>query len=152
MGTPSETLAVYTLHALLWIVALWRTGWGPCSKVLMVNLVASWIIGAMLAGNERAVAMITLDYFSVIALCEMRGSARRNFVAFFSLVMIGIRAGHAIAPNANQYLYAVTINCVVTIQLLIAGGFMNDWGRRLDRWLDRVHPRIARAARSLATR
>lgn len=152
MGTIWETLAVYGLQGLLWFVALWRVGARPCVVVLGVNLFASWIIGEAFIGNDRAVAMILLDLITILTLQELRTGPHERLVAALALAMIIWRtASYAIIPYTGRHTYAAALNCAVTVQLLIAGGWIDQWGRSLDHRLDRLHPRLARAVRHVAT-
>jgi hypothetical protein len=152
MGTLSETLAVYGLQGALWALALWRVGARPCVAVLAVNLAASWAIGEAFTGNDRAAAMILLDLGTIMALREMPTGAHEKFVALLALAMILWRAAsYAVVPYTGRHTYAVVINCAVVAQLLIAGGLIDEWARRAGHWLDSLHPRLARAARHVAS-
>ncbi len=152
MGTIWETLAIYGLQSLLWALALWRVGAVPAVAVLGINLMISWWLGELLEGNDRAVAMIMVDLATVLLLQEWHVSAHERLVAALAVLMIAWRAAsYAIVPYAGRHTYAAALNCAVVLQLLIAGGWIDDWGRSLDRWLDRLHPRVARAVRDVAT-
>ena len=152
MGTVQETLAVYGLQGALWALALWRVGARPCVAVLAGNLACSWWIGEVFAGNDRAVAMIVVDFLTIITLREFPVGPHEKVVALIALSMILWRAASdVIVPYIGHYTYAVAINCAVIAQLLIAGGLIDEWARRADHWLDRLYPRLARAARNVAT-
>lgn len=151
MGTVWETLAVYGLQGLLWFLALYRRGARPCIVVLGLSLAASWWIGEVFAGNDRAVAMILLDLALVLVLQELHTGAHQRLVAFLAVVCIGIRASYASVPYTDRHTYAAALNCAVVLQLLIAGGWCDQWGRSIDDRLDRLHPRLARAVRNVAT-
>lgn len=150
MGTLQETVAVYGLHALLWAVALWRQGARPCVLVMLPALALSWWLGEALDGKERIVANMMIDLGIVVALREMPVGPQEKFVALIALMTIPLRGAYATVPYMGHYTYAVGVNCAVAAQLLIAGGLIDDWARRADRWLDRLHPRLARVARHVA--
>lgn len=149
MGTIWETLAVYGLQGLLWFIALWRMGAKPCVVVLGVNLALSWLIGEALAGNDRAVAMIMLDFATVMIMQEYHAGPHERLVALLAVLCIANR--FMLKPYMDQHTYAAALNCAVVLQLLIAGGCIDQWGRSLDHWLDRLGPRLARAVRHVAT-
>lgn len=148
----SETLAVYGLQSLLWFLALARMGAKPCVVLLGANLAVSWVMGEVFAGDDRRLAMMLLDALTIMALRELQSSGHDKVVATIALIMIAWRiAAYGIEPYTGHYTYAVAINCAVIAQLLVAGGWIDDWGRSLDHWLDRLHPRVARALRYVAT-
>lgn len=152
MGTVWETLAVYGLQGALWFGALYRFGAKPAVVMLGISLMLSWWLGELLDGNDRKVAMIMVDLVTVLALQQMHVGAHERLVAALALLMIAWRGfSHLIAPGMERYAYAVVLNCIVVLQLLIAGGWIDDWGRALDDRLDRLHPRLARALRHVAT-
>jgi hypothetical protein len=148
----TETLAVYGLQALLWFLALARMGAKPCVVVLGLNLALSWVIGEFFTGADRRLAMMLLDYFTILRLLELHPSPRRKLIATIALTMITWRiAAYVIEPYTGHYVYAVAINCAVITQLLIAGGWIDEWGRRINNRLDHLHPSLARALRYVAT-
>jgi len=113
---------------------------------------ASWFTGEVLDDNARAVGMILIDLATILALAEFRASPHDRLVAAISLSLIVWRsASYVIVSYMGHYPYAVAINCVVAAQLLIAGGFADDLGRRLDRWIDRLPRGIAGAVRNVAS-
>lgn len=152
MGTIWETLAIYGLQGALWFAALWRMGARPCVLALGVNLAVSWCLGEALVDDDRKVAMIMVDLATVLYLQEKHVSAQERLVAALAVLMITWRGfSHVIDPHLAHYTYAAALNCAVVLQLLIAGGWVDQWGRSLDRRIDRLHPRVARALRHVAT-
>lgn len=151
MGTVWETLAVYGLQGALWFGALYRCGVRPAIVVLFFALPASWWLGELFDGNDRAVAMMLLDYGVVVALLHMHIGTHERLVALLAQVCIGIRGAYVSVHYTDHYTYAAALNCAVILQLLIAGGWCDQWGHGIDHWLDRMDPRLARAVRNLAT-
>lgn len=151
MGTVWETLAVYGLQAALWFAALYRRGTPPCVVALAFALPISWLWGEVFIGNDRDVAMMATDLAMMALLMHFHHDAHQRLVAALALICIGIRAAYVTDHYTSHYAYAVALNCAVVLQLLIAGGWIDQWGKRLDHWLDRVHPRIANAVRNVAT-
>lgn len=149
MGTIWETLAIYGLQGLLWFIALWRMGAKPCVVVLGANLALSWLLGEILAGDDRRLAMMLLDFATVMIMREYHVGPHERLVALLAVLCIAIRL--MLKPYINNYTYVASLNCAVVLQLLIAGGCIDQWGRSLDHWLDRLAPRLARAVRHVAT-
>lgn len=149
MGTIWETLAIYGLQELLWFIALWRMGAKASVAVLGVNLALSWIIGEAFEGNDRTIAMILIDFATVMIMQEMRVTAHERLISALAVLMIAVRL--IFKPYMDHHTYAAALNCAVVLQLLIAGGCIDQWGRSLDRWLHRLDPRLARAVRHVAT-
>lgn len=147
----TETLAVYGLQALLWFAALYRRGARPCIVVIGIALVGSWLIGEAFTGNDRDAANMVFSLAIVLAMQEYHADAHQRLVALLAVVSIGIRLSHVTVRYTDHYTYAVALNCVVLLQLFIAGGWIDQWGNRIDHWLDRLHPRLARALRYVAT-
>lgn len=148
MGTLSETLAVYGLQGALWAAALWRVGARPCVAVMLPALALSWWAGEVFTGNDRDAANLLIQLGVILIMCEMPVGRHEKVVALISLALIPWHAaGNVTVPYMGHYTYAVVINCAVTAQLLIAGGMVDDWGRRLDHWAGRLHPRLARSSR-----
>jgi hypothetical protein len=120
----------------------------PSVAVLLPSLALSWWAGEVFAGNERDVANLLIQFAVIAILREFPVGPQEKMVSLIALSLIPWHAsGNVIVPYLGHYTYAVAINCAVIAQLLIAGGLIDEWARRADHWLDRLHPRLARAAR-----
>jgi len=137
------TAIVDAVLTVLLIAAMVRRG-GALTWILVTAFAASSLAGPLLHGIDRVAVLATIDAAIVLGMAAVwthTYSMTAYSIGFVGMVKCGLRLTYATNPHMDHYVYAAAINCAFALQVLIAGGYTDALGNRLDGMLRRVLPR-----------
>ena len=154
----SEGLIVLNIQAALLLMAwVWHGGSDRLVYWLGAAFVASAWLGTNLTGMDMHVALAVLD--AVIVFVASRAwisgyDLRGWWVGLIGLGKIGLRLGFVTSnfSGAGFWFFAAAMNVAFVAQVIIAGGVLDELGRRIADYLGSAGPRRARLLRNVAGR
>lgn len=133
----------FLLAGIITAVAFWRRP-GVTSAILMAGLAASF--ASPWSRMELLPYLSTIDVAVVVAMTGIWAHDRHNMrawtIGFIGLAKCAWTWFAAVnVLQVNTYGYVLPLNCAYLAQVLVAGGFADGIGHRLDDLFRRVVPR-----------
>lgn len=157
----SEGNAVIGAQALLMLAAwFWRGGNDRLVYWLAAGFVASVWLSYNLGGAERHVAMAFVDAAIVTAASKAwisHHDMRGWLIGGIGLLKIGARLSFMAGDPTNNshisyWVFAAAMNAAFVAQVIVAGGFADELGKRIADRIRSAGPRRARLLRNVAGR
>jgi hypothetical protein len=138
------TLAIFALQGALILIALWRSKADRIVLVLLTAWVIASVLGPLQSDVARQPALSTIDALVGVAMTLLWSAAddfRAWWVGLIAWVKVALRLSYVISPYMDHWYFAAILNCALLAQTVIAGGFTDAIGHRLDDMLRRFFPR-----------
>lgn len=147
---------VMVIQWILFLIAIvWRGGSDKILIALGLSFMASIGIAEILDGMDRSAALGLLD--AVIVAVASRAwinhhDLRGWWIGWLGLIKIGARLLYASDSGVSHLQFAAVVNIAFIAQVIIAGGMLDDLGRRIADHLRSAGPRRARLLRNVEGR
>lgn len=135
---------VYFMQGLLLLFALWR---GTADSITL-TLLASWFVtstaGVDLEGAQRAAFLAVADCAVALAMLGLWTAAtdmRAWAVGLIGWLKTSVRLAFVSFPSFDPTAYAAIVGLAFFAQIIVAGGFADGVGVKLDCMLLRFFPR-----------
>jgi pimeloyl-ACP methyl ester carboxylesterase len=145
------TAAIFSASILLLAGGFINVGLRPVLFILVGAMVGGAMATGYLHGPDRVVAFILVDFATIIAVKLWHDRSRDRLVSAIAILHICFAILYIVGSYINYWTYAALLNCGAMLQLLIAGGMVDDVGRRIIDRLDRFNPWLGHSLRNVAT-
>lgn len=128
----------------------WRGGCDRILATLALAFAAAAAVGPFLHGMERHVALWLIDAGIVMGMAAawtVGDNMRAYAIGLIGLGKIGWRLAFAAGLDVSHLAFAVAINVAFALQVLVAGGVLDELGRWIDDRLRVLFPRRYRLLR-----
>lgn len=138
------TLAIFALQGAAIIAALWYSKADRIVVALLIAWAVASVVGPLQSGVARQPALCVIEAMTAVSM-TLLWSAANNFRAYWVGLIawskVGLRLYYLTNPYIDHWWFAATLNCALIAQVVIAGGFADAIGHRMDDLLRRFFPR-----------